>query len=98
MNLPADTEFGLLEAIVDLHDRLGLDEKGGARTGCVVHDSLDPAPGIRLDGKHVTIVPHCVVAVRQVATDFWAAHVSVQALLEFPGELDNFSAGGRQFG
>ncbi len=97
MDLPADREFGLFEAIVDLDDGFGLDKYGCSRARGVVNDALDPASKVSLHGQYVTVVADRVVSIRKMPADIGVSNVALKPLLEFVCKLNNFSSGSGQF-
>ena len=56
--LALDRELGLLQPVVELDQRLGLDEERGARGRRVVHDARHAPARLGAHGQHVAVAAH----------------------------------------
>ena len=68
-DLALHLELGALVLVVELDERLRLDEQRGARARGVVHDAADLAAAVGAHGQHIAVVAHGEVVVRERAAD-----------------------------
>ena len=97
-DLALHLELGALVLVVELDERLRLDEQRGSRTRGVVHDAADLAAAVGAHRQHIAVVAHGEVVVRERAADVRVAQDPREAIGEARGELVGLAARGGQRG